>query len=223
MLFKRLLLCYNFFQKKEGIVKMLILALDTSANFVSIALLDEVKVLAVEEEEMQRGQAETLMPMIKGVLEQAHQQMSDVDGIAVTVGPGSFTGVRIGLAAARAFGLALNIPVFGVTCFEAWSYRLEQSVTVVLDSKRDDYFVQSFDVSGVALDAPSIKNTQQLKEMLPFNAVGTGALKLNEEIGCKVVYRISPISIAVGRIALSRLNNPVLPEPLYMRPADVTI
>ena len=202
---------------------MLILALDTSANFVSVALLDEVKVFSVVEEEMQRGQAEALMPMIKGVVEHAHKQMSDIDGIAVTVGPGSFTGVRIGLAAARAFGLALNIPVFGVTCFEAWSYCLGQPVIVVLDSKRDDYFVQSFDVSGMEIDLPSIKDAQQLKEMLPFNAVGTGALKLSEEIGCKVVYRISPISVAVGRIALSRLNNPLLPEPLYMRPADVTI
>ncbi|MBE6450083.1 MAG: tRNA (adenosine(37)-N6)-threonylcarbamoyltransferase complex dimerization subunit type 1 TsaB [Alphaproteobacteria bacterium] len=202
---------------------MLVLSLDTSANFVSVAVLDEVRVFAVTEEEMQRGQAEALIPMIKGVVEQAHKQMSDIDAIAVTVGPGSFTGVRIGLAAARAFGLALNVPVFGVTCFEAWSYHLGQPATVVLDSKRDDYFIQSFDVSGLVLDEPSIKNTEQLKELLPFNAVGTGALKLAEEIGCNVIYKISPISIAIGRIALARLNNPMPPEPLYMRPADVTI
>ena len=67
------------------------------------------------------------------------------------------------------------------------------------------------------------KGNEDLKQKLPFSAVGTAALSLAEEIGCEVLYKISPISVAVGRIALSRLGNPLLPNPLYMRDADVTL
>ena len=202
---------------------MLVLALDTSATFVSVALLNEKQVFAFAEEEMERGQAEALMPMIDGVMAQARKEMSQIDAIAVTVGPGSFTGVRIGLAAARAFGLALKVPVYGVTCFEAWAYHLGRSCKVILDSKRDDYFVQTFDNQDNATDIPSIQSAENLKTQLPFAAIGTGALSLSDEIGCEVIYKISPIAVAVGRIALSRADNPMPPTPLYMRDADVTI
>ena len=202
---------------------MLLLSLDTSANYVSVALVSEVRTFAYTEEEMERGQAESLMPMIENVLQKAQKTMADIQGIAVTVGPGSFTGVRIGLAAARAFGLALGIPVFGVTCFEVWAYHLGRACKVVLDSKRDDYFVQSFDENGKAIDEPAIQSAEKLKSELPFIAVGTGAQALSEEIGCEEVVKISPIAVAAARIALSRLDNPMPPKPLYMRDADVTV
>ena len=202
---------------------MLLLSLDTSANYVSVALVSEVRTFAYTEEEMERGQAESLMPMIENVLQKAQKTMADIQGIAVTIGPGSFTGVRIGLAAARAFGLALGIPVFGVTCFEVWAYHLGRACKVVLDSKRDDYFVQSFDENGKAIDEPAIQSAEKLKSELPFIAVGTGAQALSEEIGCEEVVKISPIAVAAARIALSRLDNPMPPKPLYMRDADVTV
>jgi len=202
---------------------MLLLALDTSANFVSVALVDETRTFAYLEEEMERGQAESLMPMIEGILKKAQKTMADVQGIAVTVGPGSFTGVRIGLAAARAFGLALNIPVYGVTCFEVWAYHLGRACKVVLDSKRDDYFVQGFDAEGQPVTEPEILSTEKLKAQMPFVAVGTGAQNLSQEIGCEAIFKISPVAVAAARIALSRLNTPLPPKPLYMREADVTI
>ena len=202
---------------------MLLLALDTSANYVSVALVSEVRTFAFFEEEMERGQAESLMVMIESLLQKAKKTMADVQGIAVTVGPGSFTGVRIGLAAARAFGLALGIPVFGVTCFEVWAYHLGRACKVVLDSKRDDYFVQSFDAEGKAVSEPAIQSAEALKGELPFVAVGTGAASLSEEIGCEAVVKISPIAVAAARIALSRLDTPMPPKPLYMREADVTV
>ena len=202
---------------------MLLLALDTSANYVSVALVDETRTFAYLEEEMERGQAESLMPMIDNVLKKAQKTMADIDGVAVTVGPGSFTGVRIGLAAARAFGLALKIPVYGVTCFEVWAYHLGRTCKVVLDSKRDDYFVQDFNADGVAISEPAIQSVDVLKTKLPFAAVGTGALALSEEIGCNFVQKISPVAVAAARIALSRIENPLPPKPLYMREADVTV
>ena len=202
---------------------MLILALDTSADFVSVALLDEVKVYAYVDEQMERGQAEALIPKIQYVLNQSHLTMRDVQGIAVSTGPGSFTGVRIGLACARALGLALNVPVYGVTCFEAWSYHLGKPVKVVLDTHRGDFFVQSFDENGIGVDEPAILTAEELKKMLPFSAVGTGGQALCQQIKCEDVVKISPTSVAIGRIALSRLDNPKPAIPLYMREADVSI
>ena len=202
---------------------MLLLALDTSASFVSVALLDEVRVYAYIDEEMERGQAEALIPKIQYVLEQSHLTMRDIQGIAVSTGPGSFTGVRIGLACARALGLALNVPVYGVSCFEAWSYHLGKPVKVVLDSKRGDFFVQSFDESGNMAEEPAILTAEELKKELPFDAVGTGSEELSKEIGCNNIVKISPTSVAIGRVALSRLDNPKPPIPLYMREADVSI
>ena len=202
---------------------MLLLAIDTSSSLVSVALLMGKRNVRFREQEMERGQGEALIPMIQELFESAHLTMKDLTGVAVAVGPGSFTGVRIGIATARAIAMALNIPVYGVTNFEAYSYSLLKPVTVVLDSKRDDYFVQKFDVNGVAVDAPKIATGKQLKKALPFVVVGSGANKLAGEIGCKVLNKISPTAVSVGRVALTRLDHPMPASPLYLREADVTV
>ena len=202
---------------------MLLLAIDTSSSLVSVALLMGKRNVRFCEQEMERGQGEALIPMIQELFETAHLNMKDLTGVAVAVGPGSFTGVRIGIATARAIAMALDIPVYGVTNFEAYAYSLMKPVTVVLDSKRDDYFVQKFDANGVAVGAPKIATSKQLKKALPFVAVGSGANKLAGEIGCKVLNKISPTAVSVGRVALERLDHPMPASPLYLREADVTV
>ncbi|MGN0919659.1 MAG: tRNA (adenosine(37)-N6)-threonylcarbamoyltransferase complex dimerization subunit type 1 TsaB [Alphaproteobacteria bacterium] len=202
---------------------MLLLSIDTSASLVSVALSMGKRNVRFLEQEMERGQGEALIPMIQELFKGSDFAMKDLTGVAVAVGPGSFTGVRIGIATARAIAMALNIPVYGVTNFEAYSYSLLKPVTVVLDSKRDDYFVQKFDANGVALGAPKIATAKQLKKALPFVAVGSGANQLAGEIGCKVINKISPTAVSVARIALERLNHPMPAAPLYLREADVTV
>ena len=202
---------------------MLLLAIDTSANHVSVALLMNNKQVRYTQQEMDRGQGEALIPLIQNLLKGAQKTMADLTGVAVAVGPGSFTGVRIGIATARAIGMALNIPVYGVTNFEAYAYSLLTPVTVVLDSKRDDYFVQKFDENGVASGKPRIATFEQLKKELPFVAVGSGAKDLAKKIKCKVLDKISPTAVCVGRVALARIDNPLPPTPIYLRDADVTV
>lgn len=202
---------------------MLLLAFDTSADMVSVAVLDEKKVYAVAQDEMVHGQAENLMPMIDQALQHAHLTLKQLGGIAVTTGPGSFTGVRVALSAARAFGLALNIPVHGVTCFEAVAHNCGQAVRVVLDSKRDDYYSQSFDDKGFATSPPALETTEDLRNQLPFTAIGSGAEKLGKEIGCSVLKKTSPMAVSVGQVAFTRLSEPLPPEPLYLRDADVSL
>ena len=202
---------------------MLILALDTSSSALSVAVLEDEKVLACHEQVMDRGQGEALVPIIAQVLENAQKKTTDITGVAVAVGPGSFTGVRVGLSTARGIGLALNVPVYGVTNFEATAYDIASPVVVTLDTKRGDYFTQSFDENGHLVGDAKTQSDMDLKQSLPFIAVGDGAEKLAQEIGCAVLQTKYPLAVSIGKIAISRISTPLPPEPVYLRDADVTV
>ncbi len=201
---------------------MVLLAIDTSNRTLSVALLTEKGNIFSKELQMDRGQGEALIPLIQTLLTEAKQKVENLHAIAVAVGPGSFTGVRIGLACAKAFGLALNIPVWGVTNLEAEAYGIKQSITVVLDSKRGDYFVQHFE-NNQATDEAHIETNEGLKKSLPFVAIGDGAQELADKIGCKTIQRTLPLAVAVAQIALKRKEHPLPAQPLYLRQADVTV
>lgn len=201
---------------------MVLLAIDTSNRTLSVALLTENGNIFSQEQQMERGQGEALIPLIQKLLDKAHEKVENLNAIAVAIGPGSFTGVRIGLACAKAFGLALNIPVWGVTNLEAEAHEINVSVTVVLDSKRGDYFVQHFN-KGKATDKPHIETTDELKKSLPFTAVGDSAQELADAIGCQVIEHKDPIAVAVAKIAMLRKDKPLTAQPLYLRQADVTV
>lgn len=201
---------------------MKLLSLDTSDNFVSVAVLSEDKVLSSFCEQMERGQAECLIPVISDTLLKAGVDMKDLDAIAVSVGPGSFTGVRIGLATARGLGLALDKPVWGVTCFEMAAFGIDEKIKVALDTRRGDYYVQTFE-NGLPVDEPSILSSDDMKQSLPFACAGNGAEQIKQDIGCQVVLSTQTPAVAIGKIALSRQNNPLPALPLYLREADVSI
>ena len=98
---------------------MTLLAVDCATNACSAALWLDDGAGPHRYRAMRRGHAETLMPMVRAVMDEAGLAFSDLDAIAVTTGPGAFTGIRIGLAAARGFALAANLPLIGVTTLEA--------------------------------------------------------------------------------------------------------
>jgi tRNA threonylcarbamoyladenosine biosynthesis protein TsaB len=98
---------------------MMLLAFDCSASACSAAVRHDGSTVAREWRAMERGHAEALVPLIEATLGQAGARFEDISAVATTVGPGSFTGVRIGLATARGLSLALGAPVVGVTTFEA--------------------------------------------------------------------------------------------------------
>lgn len=200
----------------------LCLGLDTTSDTTSVACLSGMGESAAVQQDLSRGQGEVLFDLIQQVLQKMHKSPSDLTHIAVTVGPGSFTGVRIGLATARGLGLALNIPVLGIDNFLATAYEQGQSVKVVLDSKRDDYFVQDFN-KNIPLCAPIIQTTAQLKNTLPFAACGNGAQKLAEQIGCTVIQPKQSLAMAAAQIALKIPQKTTAAHPLYLRDADVTI
>ncbi|MBI1301778.1 MAG: tRNA (adenosine(37)-N6)-threonylcarbamoyltransferase complex dimerization subunit type 1 TsaB [Alphaproteobacteria bacterium] len=134
---------------------MIILTIDSAMNGCAAGVFDDSGCLGKKSIETSRGQAEHLIPIVDKVISKAGIKYSDIDRIAVTVGPGAFTGIRIGLAAAKTFGLALQKPVFGVCTFQAvfHTYRLQQNsrngvCCVLLETKRHDYYAQLFDIKN---------------------------------------------------------------------------
>src|ERR1051326_4463832 len=109
---------------------MLILAIDTALDACAAAVLDTgaSKLIAVESQTMKRGHAEALMPLVARVMKQAALPFAALDRIAVTTGPGSFTGLRVGLAAARGIALAAHKPIVGLSTLAAFAapYRSEE-------------------------------------------------------------------------------------------------
>lgn len=201
----------------------LCLALDTASDVTSVACVDSLGHQSVVCETLLRGQGELLMHLIQKALKEIGKTPQDLSCIAVTVGPGSFTGVRIGLATARGLGLALKLPVLGVDNFTATVYSITKRVKVVLESKREDYFVQNFDAKGAALNKPTLQTAAQLKKLVAFTACGSGAQRLSKEMGCKTLEVPQPLALSAAKIALYSPQKTVPPHPLYLRDADVSI
>ncbi len=182
----------------------LILAFDTSAAHCAAALLRGDQVLGSLCELMDKGQAERLVPMLEGLLADCGVVWGDLSAIAVGTGPGNFTGVRIGVATARGLALGLGVPALGVTRFEALAEGLPRPVTVMLDARRDEVYVQNFTDTG---------NTPA--RVAPADAPGA-VMGLTAD-------DLSPdrLAVATARIAARRFGQPQpRPAPFYLRRAD---
>ena len=192
------------------------LAIDTATECVSIALLKEGDVLAEQTTFMDRGQGEALIPMIQDLLRNAGMIVSDIGSVAVSVGPGSFTGVRIGLAVARGMALALQIPAKGATTLDAMVQKTSGKVMAVLDTKRGDFYTQIFQ-DTVALEEPKIRSQADIHALnLPI--VGADLLK---DTFAPLTVSEPIVAPAVG-VGLACLAHPLPTEPVYLRNADVT-
>lgn len=184
-----------------------------------------------------REHAEVLMPMIGGVLDEAALAYADIDAIAVTIGPGSFTGVRVGVAAARGFALALNVPLIALTSLELIARQaLDQldeapeTLAVSIDARRSEVYFALFDGAGDVLSGPAALSPSQAVNNLPSSgrvmAVGSGAgliagTALSRGLEIEVILGdLQPDARMLAKIALERepASGPV--SPLYLRPPD---
>ncbi|MEJ2026180.1 MAG: tRNA (adenosine(37)-N6)-threonylcarbamoyltransferase complex dimerization subunit type 1 TsaB [Limibacillus sp.] len=217
-----------------------LLAFDAAGRSCSAAVFRDGEVLAEAFEPMSRGQAERLVPMIEEVLATAGLRHGALDALAVTVGPGAFTGVRIGLAAARGYGLALGIPQIGVTCLEAVAGATEQAerrgrrLLVLLDAKRADLYAQFFDEALTPLGEPFTATPGELAARLagdggpPLLLAGDGveqAFQALEDLDPRRSKAVGLHASAVARAAAAKPwpdKRARLPGPLYLRPPDDT-
>ena len=150
-----------------------LLALDAAGSACSAAAWRGGAVVAHRLEAMSRGQSERLVPMLEEVMGEAGLAYHELDAIAVTRGPGGFTGVRIGLATARGLALAWGRPLIAVSTLEAVAAatteaeRQDRTILVLLDAKRADLYVQAFDPDLVPLSEPAALSLEMIVQGLP--------------------------------------------------------
>ncbi|MBV8169887.1 MAG: tRNA (adenosine(37)-N6)-threonylcarbamoyltransferase complex dimerization subunit type 1 TsaB [Alphaproteobacteria bacterium] len=213
---------------------MSILAIESSGPGCSAALWRDGHVIAARRVPLTRGHAAALPPLIDETMRAAALGFAMIDAVAVTVGPGSFTGIRVGLAAARGFGLALGVPVLGVTSFEAiaWAVpapaRGAATLAVLIDSGRASRFCQAFDAALQPLGAPAAIELVALAAALPPSPcvlAATGAVP-PEIAGDRPVVAAAPDAAPLAELAGARraAGGAFLPpSALYLRPPDATV
>lgn len=219
-----------------------ILGIDTALGACSVALLDGDHVAAHAHEQMQRGHAEALAPMAEAVMHASGNSFSDIERLAVTTGPGTFTGQRVGLAFARAMALALKIPVVGVTTLDAMAAQaLSEENTdwalAVCDAKRGEVYLGARASSGETLIAASIAGyeaaAKQVLETLrtygnSLALAGTGAELLRALLGSEgrnlhAAKVQQPDAIFVARLGANLSASDAPPRPLYLRAPDAKL
>jgi tRNA threonylcarbamoyl adenosine modification protein YeaZ len=218
---------------------MRLLAIDTSLPAVSVCVYDgeTQQALACETLPMQKGHAEALMPMIERVAARVSGGFASLDRVAVTVGPGSFTGIRIGVAAARGIALACGIEAVGVSTLAALATPLlfvegERIVAAAIDALHGNVFLSAYNSSGRVLTSPRLISLSDACRLLAAGqviAVGGGALALAEtaralglEIG--VAEREPwPDIVAVAKLGVVADPQTAPARPVYLKAPDVTL
>lgn len=208
---------------------MIVLAIDTAGVDCSAALFDSETgaTLAAVTEMIGKGHAERLMAVIDEALAQAGRELNDVERIVVVTGPGSFTGIRVGVAAARGLALALDVPCVGVTTLEALAAKHRESgatglVSVVMDAKREEVYVQAFSAFGASLTVPAAmapSDVATLTASLSADVIGSGRhLVLNQPSDASGVDRFDISTVA--RIGATKPVEAARPRPVYLRGPD---
>jgi tRNA threonylcarbamoyladenosine biosynthesis protein TsaB len=215
---------------------MLILAIDTALDACAAAVLDTEagRLIAQESQNMKRGHAEALMPLIGRVIAASGAAFADLGRIAVTTGPGSFTGLRVGLSAARGIALAANIPVVGITTLTAYaapvvSQNLEHPVVSAIDARHDHVYLQVVSGNGSALVRPRVAPIAEAVDAGRFGAphiVGNAANILAERWPShavpplKVDPQAAPDIAWVGWLGAAVSPNTAPARPFYLRAPD---
>ena len=201
-----------------------LLAFDTSAAHCAAALLLRGGVITQTREDMAKGQSERLMPMIEEMLTSAGLHWRDLGAVAVGVGPGNFTGIRISVAAARGLALGLGVPAVGVTGLEVLAFGSTGRSRVALPAPRGAFFMQDFDGEApmsapfeATLNDPHLWPTDHTVTLigdwpdLP-NAAHT-VIRPDTDARLRALAHLGARHVA---------NGAPLPAPFYMRAADAT-
>jgi tRNA threonylcarbamoyladenosine biosynthesis protein TsaB len=218
---------------------MLILAIDTALDACAAGVLDTGagKLVAQESIAMKRGHAEALMPLIARVMKAAGLAFAALDRIAVTTGPGSFTGLRVGLSAARGLALAANKPVVGVTTLSAYAAPVvsesgEQPVITAIDARHDHVYFQAVSGNGSPLIRPRVAPIEEALGASRFGApylVGNAARILADRWPAhalppfKVDAQPAPDIAWVGWLGAAVSPNTAPARPFYLRAPDAKL
>jgi tRNA threonylcarbamoyladenosine biosynthesis protein TsaB len=215
---------------------MRLLAIDTALAACAAAVLDTEHggIIATESLLMTRGHAEALMPLVARVMDQAAMAFSDIDRLVVTTGPGSFTGLRVGIAAARGIALAADKPAVGLSTLFAYAapYMATDDtvpVVAVIDARHAHVYLQVFGPGGRAVTAPRLaplREAVQAASAAPACIVGSAAqsvaaaLSRDDAAPAAVDARPAPDIAWVARIGAGLPEGQSPPKPQYLRAPD---
>ncbi|HEY0650256.1 tRNA (adenosine(37)-N6)-threonylcarbamoyltransferase complex dimerization subunit type 1 TsaB [Phenylobacterium sp.] len=207
---------------------MLVLGLDTCLNACSVAVVDGGRTIAHRTEVMARGHQERLAPMALAAMADAGLAFDRLERIGATVGPGSFTGLRVGVAFAKGLASALAIPAVGVGSLEALAAEAPGLVAAAIDARRDQLYLQVFE-DGVALMAPDVlpvgvaaARLVELAMGRKLTLVGSGAPLLADAApGARTIMPEGCDARHVARLAAAKSPTPI--RPLYLRAPDAKL
>ncbi len=215
-----------------------VLALDCSAAACSAAVWRQGAIAASQSRPMARGHAEVLVPMIETIMAGAGIGYADLDAVAVTVGPGAFTGLRIALAAALGIGLAAGRPVIGIGTLQALAAgaRLaaptDGEIAAVIDNKRAGLYAQRFGPDLAPRTEPGVFSPEAFVATLPDGPVlvvgdGAPALALAAMSGRTITVAPGPGLPDAGDVAWLVAEGPMAarlpPTPIYLQAPAVTL
>lgn len=217
---------------------MRILAIDTALGACSACVLDtsDPAPLAIEQTAMERGHAEALMPMIERVMAKVEGGFSSLDRVAVTIGPGSYTGLRVGISAARAIALAAGIPAIGISTLAASAAPFigregGRVVAAAVDAKHGQVWFQAMNAQGKQLVSVRQVNHRDAARAIgagPVSLVGSAALAVANEawaigLDALVVDDAKAPDVAwVARLGMIADPESAPPRPLYLKAPETT-
>jgi tRNA threonylcarbamoyladenosine biosynthesis protein TsaB len=215
---------------------MRVLAIDTALAACSAAVLDTANggIFASESLPMVRGHAEALMPLLARVMKKSGLAFADLERVVVTTGPGSFTGLRVGISAARGFGVATGIPVVGVTTLSAYAapYLADDDqipVVAAIDARHEHVYLQVFGTGGrtlIAARLAPLNEAVRAASEAPARIVGSGAKAVADGLAKTapapiiVDPREAPDIGWVAQIGAAVAEAQAPPKPQYLRAPD---
>ena len=213
----------------ESDQRKVILAVDTALGACSVAVLENDKILAHAFEDMARGHAERLAPMVEESMAAAGIAFSELDRLAVTTGPGTFTGQRVGLAFMRGLRIALKKPLTGVTTLEVMAAAsLAPRAAAIHDAKRDEAYLLLWDRGETVLEPEVLLFSDAIEKIRAFGPcalTGTGAPAAAASLDAQFTLTDirQPDALWVARLALMRPISNEPPAPLYLRAPDAKL
>jgi len=207
-----------------------ILAVDTALGACSVAVIDGAHTLAHRHEFMDRGHAEALAPMVEDAMRDSKIDFASLDRLAVTTGPGTFTGQRVGLAFMRALRIALRRPLIGITTLAAMAEaaKVETGLARAIalhDARRDEVYIEIDGTPEVLLFDDAMRALQSIDGDSPIGLAGTAAPRACEALAKRFVLSTirQPDALWVARLAAVAPETDVAPHPLYLRAPDAKL